>query len=134
MGKHLINGQFKSDKYPDCPTGLIPFKAKDLMFQDLGYEYARRRREVDPEFSEDLIEALRLAGYDVQGAWTTRGAEADPPAGMHFVKTELSHDAVQLLERLVETGLFGSDPSSAATRLVEMGLKEHFSVEEPRGS
>ena len=64
MGKHLIDGQFQSDKYPSTPCGLVPLKPPDPMAQDLLWEYAQRRRAVDPEFSDDLEEVLRLSGYD----------------------------------------------------------------------
>ena len=64
MGNHLINGEFQSDKYPKTPRGLVPLKPTDPMAQDLLWQYAQRRREVDAEFSEDLEEALRIAGYD----------------------------------------------------------------------
>ena len=26
MGEHIVNGEFQSDKYPDTPRSLIPFK------------------------------------------------------------------------------------------------------------
>ncbi len=64
MGAHLINGEFQSDKYPDTPRGLVPFKPADPMAQDLLWIYADRCREMDPEFADDLQEALRLKGYD----------------------------------------------------------------------
>ena len=64
MGAHLINGEFQSDKYPDTPRGLVPLKPTDDMAQDLLWIYADRRRETDPEFADDLQEALRLKGYD----------------------------------------------------------------------
>jgi hypothetical protein len=44
MGAHLIDGQFQS--------------AQPLLWQ-----YAEGHRAIDPEFSDDLQEALRLAGY-----------------------------------------------------------------------
>lgn len=64
MGAHLIDGMFQSDKYPECPRGKVPLSCKDKMAQDLLYEYAQRRRSVDAEFSDDLEEALRFAGYE----------------------------------------------------------------------
>jgi len=64
MGEHIIDGEFQSDKYPDTPRGLIPFKAKDPMAQDLIAIYANRRQSVDSEFSEDLRKILRLNGFD----------------------------------------------------------------------
>jgi len=63
MGVHLINGLFQSDKYPTCPPGKVPLSCKDPTAQDLLWEYAQRRRSVDAEFSDDLEEALRLAGF-----------------------------------------------------------------------
>lgn len=63
MGSHLIDGQFQSDKYPDCPRGKVPLSVKDVTCQDLLWEYAQRRRSVDAEFSADLEEALLLAGF-----------------------------------------------------------------------
>jgi len=63
MGEHLIDGEFQSDKYPTCPRGKVPLSCKDAMAQDLLWEYAQRRRQVDAEFADDLEHALRLAGY-----------------------------------------------------------------------
>lgn len=63
MGAHLIDGEFQSDKYPTTPRGKVPLSVKDKTAQDLLWAYAQRRREVDTEFSDDLEEALRLAGY-----------------------------------------------------------------------
>lgn len=64
MGAHLIDGTFKSDKYPSCPLGKVPLSVKDPTAQGLLWEYAQRRRVVDAEFSDDLEQALRNAGYD----------------------------------------------------------------------
>lgn len=63
MGAHLIDGEFQSDKYPTCPRGKVPLSVKDPTAQDLLWEYSRRRRAVDAEFSDDLETALRDAGY-----------------------------------------------------------------------
>lgn len=69
MGTHLDkDGKFQSDKYPECPAGKVPLSVKDPMAQDLLWEYARRRRPKDGEFSEDLETALRAAGYEPPGA------------------------------------------------------------------
>jgi hypothetical protein len=57
------NGQFQSDKYPTCPAGKVPLSVADPMAQDLLWEYAQRRREVDAQFADDLEYALRQAGY-----------------------------------------------------------------------
>ena len=64
MGTHIIDGQFQSDKFPDCPRGLVPFKVTDTMAQDLLWEYANRRGSIDTEFADDLQRVLRDAGYD----------------------------------------------------------------------
>ena len=61
---HIVDGQFQSDKYPTCPPGKVPLSVKDPMAQDLLWEYARRRREIDSEFADDLEWALRQAGYN----------------------------------------------------------------------
>ncbi|SRR6266571_6763313 len=63
MGAHLIDGEFQSDKYPATPRGKVPLSVKDPRAQDLLWEYAQRRRSVDPEFSDDLEKALLAAGY-----------------------------------------------------------------------
>lgn len=63
MGNHLINGEFQSDKYPTTPIGKVPLSCKDKTAQDLLWEYAQRRRAVDAEFSDDLEQALKNAGY-----------------------------------------------------------------------
>jgi hypothetical protein len=64
MGSHINeDGFFQSDKYPTCPPGKVPLSCRDATAQDLLWEYAQRRRAVDPEFSADLETALRSAGY-----------------------------------------------------------------------
>ena len=66
MPAHIVNGEFQSDKYPTCPPGKVPLSVKDRSAQDLLWEYARRRRQIDEEFSEDLETALKAAGYKVR--------------------------------------------------------------------
>jgi len=63
MGSHLVDGQFKSDKFPETPVGLVPLACTDATAQDLLWEYAQRRRVKDAQFSADLEQALRNAGY-----------------------------------------------------------------------
>lgn len=63
MGSHIVEGEFQSDKYPTTPRGKVPLSVRDPTAQDLLWEYARRRRAVDAEFSDDLEAALRAAGY-----------------------------------------------------------------------
>jgi hypothetical protein len=63
MSSHIVDGEFQSDKYPTTPRGKVPLSIRDPTAQDLLWEYAQRRREVDAEFSADLETALRSAGY-----------------------------------------------------------------------
>lgn len=60
---HIIDGEFKSDKYPTTPRGKVPLSTKDPTAQDLLWEYAQRRRSVDAEFADDLEFALREKGF-----------------------------------------------------------------------
>ena len=60
---HIVDGEFQSDKYPTCPRGKVPLSIKDLTAQELLWEYAQRRREVDTAFADDLEFALEQAGY-----------------------------------------------------------------------
>jgi len=69
MGAHIVNGEFQSDKYPTCPPGKVPLSVKDPMAQDLLWEYAQRRRKVDPGFSHDLELVLSLHGYTSKGLY-----------------------------------------------------------------
>jgi hypothetical protein len=61
---HIVNGEFQSDKYPTCPAGKVPLSTKDKTAQDLLWEYAQRRRTVDPEFSADLEICLLKHGSE----------------------------------------------------------------------
>lgn len=63
MGDHIIDGEFQSDKYPWCGRGFVPLKLTDKMAQDLLWEYAQRRRAVDPQFASDLETCLIAQGY-----------------------------------------------------------------------
>ncbi len=63
------NGEFQSDKYKATPRGKVPLSVKDRTAQDLLWGYAQRRRVVDAEFSTDLEEALRIAGYAGPSRW-----------------------------------------------------------------
>ena len=72
MGEHLIDSEFQSDKYPECPPGKVPLSTEDPDAQPLLWIYAQRRRCIDPEFSVDLEEALRLKGYVHDIDWTTK--------------------------------------------------------------
>jgi len=64
MGAHINGkGQFQSDKYPTCPPDKVPLSVNDKSAQDLLWEYARRRRVVDAEFSDDLEARLKAVGF-----------------------------------------------------------------------
>ena len=63
MGSHLIDGNFKSNKYDWCHWGFVPLKVTDKDAQPYLWKYAQTHRERDPEFSVDLEQALRNAGY-----------------------------------------------------------------------
>jgi hypothetical protein len=63
MGDHIVDGEFQSDKYPDCPRGKVPLSVRDVTAQDLLWIYAQRRRAVDAGFSEDLETCLLAAGF-----------------------------------------------------------------------
>ena len=84
MGAHLIDGQFQSDKYPTTPRGKVPLSCTDRSAQDLLWAYAQRHRAIDPEFSSDLEEALRLAGF-------VAPAPADEPPAEYAVVEVFGH-------------------------------------------
>ena len=84
MGSHLIDGEFQSDKYSGCPRGKVPLSVKDPLAQDLLNEYAERHRlenkHGDPEFADDVQQALRNAGYNSElwcDGWAERAARAE---------------------------------------------------------
>ena len=60
MGEHLVLGEFKSDKYDWCKRGFVPLKLTDPNARLVLRIYAELRRSIDSEFSDDLIEAIRL--------------------------------------------------------------------------
>lgn len=77
MSTHInSDGLFQSDKYPTCPPGKVPLSVKDPSAQDLLWEYARRRRAVDAEFSVDLEQALLAEGFTPPGRMTMEEAGA----------------------------------------------------------
>ena len=63
MGNHLIGGHFQSDKYPWCKPDFVPLKVTDPDAQPALWAYAQAHRARDPEFSADLEQALRNAGF-----------------------------------------------------------------------
>ena len=63
-GDHInADGEFQSDKYPWCKPGFVPLKLADPTAWPVLWEYARARREVDSDFSDDLQDRLRREGY-----------------------------------------------------------------------
>ena len=76
-GDHITtSGLFKSDRFPWCEPGFVPFKITDNMAQDLLWQYADLRRSIDPDFADDLQTCLRGVGFlpTVQRprSWTTQ--------------------------------------------------------------
>lgn len=53
-------GRFQSDKYPWCRPGFVPLKLTDPMARDLLLIYAKRRREVDTSFADDLVYCIKF--------------------------------------------------------------------------
>ena len=79
MGDHIVDGEFKSDKYPWCPAGFVALKVSDEDAQLFLWGYAQAYRGRDPGFSDDLETALRDKGfaptnYDLQRLEQTRQA------------------------------------------------------------
>lgn len=108
---HLVRARdgvidFQSDKYPTCPVGKVPLSTKDPMAQDLLAEYARRRRQVDEEFSDALELALKRRGVMTPGRyWNISGtqsrmARAALRMSMREVASEIgkSHQTIKLFE------------------------------------
>jgi hypothetical protein len=87
---HIIDGEFQSDKYPNCPRGKVPLSVKDPTAQDLLWEYAQRRRAVDAEFADDLETCLRAVGYDRLAKTHLRAASCDGLAEARL--REVSYD------------------------------------------
>lgn len=110
MGTHLIDGEFQSDKYPTTPRGKVPLSVRDETAQDLLWEYARRRRGVDAEFSDDLEAALRLAG----------SRDPSPAGPARKVMTPEEIDAV--VDRLSTRGGSFADRLRAFSRQVLVDL------------
>ena len=61
---HIIDGEFQSDKYPGTPRGFVPLKCSDPDAQPLLWQYAHAHREKDAQFSDDLLIALKMKGFD----------------------------------------------------------------------
>ena len=70
-GGRKLKGEEENDGRPAKVAPASHWKQQPFsagmapMAQDLLAEYAKRRRSVDPEFANDLEEALRLKGYPV---------------------------------------------------------------------
>lgn len=93
MGSHINDsGEFQSDKYSTCPAGKVPLSVKDVTAQDLLWEYAQRRREVDAQFADDLEAALTTAGYVSLGVYRIEDSEK------HWVVASTEAEALDLLK------------------------------------
>jgi len=95
-------GLFQSDKYPSCPAGKVPLSCNDVTAQDLLWEYAQRRRIVDPEFSNDLETALRSAGYVPKENGTDIDPTIDAPEYSQRTYSHAKHPAMGLIETVQE--------------------------------
>ncbi len=89
MGEHLIDGEFQSDKYPECPRGKVPLSTNDPDAHDLLWIYAQRRRAKDPEFSDDLEKALLLKGYTPKQEHVPWADDCAKCGGITFVSPEV---------------------------------------------
>lgn len=74
MGAHIIEGRFQSDKYPSTPRGCVPLKTSDKDAQPLLWDYAMLHRNIDAEFSDDLMTALKADGFDPRVQLSPLGA------------------------------------------------------------
>jgi hypothetical protein len=63
MGDHIVDGEFKSDKYDWCPPGFVALKLTDKDAQPFLWGYAQAHRPRDRGFSDDLETALRANGF-----------------------------------------------------------------------
>lgn len=84
-GDHIngATGRFESDKYPWCEPGFVPFKITDKMAQDLLWQYADRRRSIDPDFADDLQHCLRNEGF-LPAVQRPRGWTSQRPCGAGY--------------------------------------------------
>ena len=63
-GDHIVDNKFQSDKFPETPRGIVPLKVSDPVAQPFLWGFAQAHRAIDPDFSDDLEECLRLEGYE----------------------------------------------------------------------
>ena len=139
MGAHLIEGKFQSDKYPTTPRGKVPLSVKDKTAQDLLWEYARRRHQVDAEFSRDLEDALKGAGFDGKNAVTIdfidRSAKAAIAAlrGLEQTAVMLERYASDIFPEVNEQGQkhFGRVMESAAESIRDAWANAIATVDPP---
>jgi len=80
MGHHIVNGEFKSDKYEWCKKGFLALKFSDPNARDPLLLYADRTK--DQELSEDIKTACQN--------------EIDLPA------KEKIHNAILSLDKLIK--------------------------------
>jgi len=135
MGSYIVDGKFQSDKYPTCPAGKVPLSVEDVTAQDLLWEYAQRRREVDADFSSDLESSLLAAGYrPTQAQLVARRRILCPSAGCDGVAKPPMIDRVtverdQAMAELVDPTAL---PSGSAASLGTAGLVDPAAL--PSGS
>jgi len=141
MGSHInADGEFQSDKFPTCPAGKVPLSTKDPTAQDLLWEYAQRRRDVDEEFSDDLEKALKEKGYlpeeetSMQCIARTVGVEDADCFGAILNRVEALHRAVLGSHRVVVDPNGGADTCGDCGVDIEDALTDGIVCQEYRKS
>lgn len=61
-------GEYQSVEHPWCQPGFVPMEVSDPKAQPALWNYAGVREVIDQEFSDDLREALKAAGYQPREA------------------------------------------------------------------
>ncbi len=85
MGHHIVDGQFKSDKYGWSPPGFFPLKISDPVAQKciLLYSILTKDAELADDLTQAVLNARREAALDVVRAMDQfpAGNTGDPSDG-----------------------------------------------------
>jgi hypothetical protein len=68
MGHHLVDGKFKSDKYPELPADKIVLSFNDKLAQPALQLLSELYKEADPELSLDIAVALINKGHSTSAS------------------------------------------------------------------
>lgn len=136
MGSHINkDGEFQSDKYPTCPAGKVPLSVKDETAKDLLWEYAQRRRVVDPEFAADLETALKAKGFDILAHAYEKHGEALATYREELLEPKGAESALQRIARAA--GVEDADTFGAILQRVQAlhdgVLRSHRIVADEKG-